>query len=112
LRADNALGWGAYSSITTMTPQASPSQMSAVTTTVVGSNVQISWSLPTSNGASVTAYKIVIAQTGGSIYTETTVYCDGTDPQIISDLQCLVPMTVLSSSPYSLAYGALVIAKV
>lgn len=111
LRAKNALGWGDYSSITTMTPYAAPSQMTAVTTTVVGSNVQISWTAPTSNGASITAYKILIAQSDGSAYTETTAYCDGTDPQIISDLKCSVPMTVLTSSPYSLTYGTLVAVK-
>jgi len=44
-----------------MTPSASPSQMTAVTTTVVGSNVEFSWTAPTANGASVTAYKILIA---------------------------------------------------
>ena len=61
LRAENALGWGSYSSVTTMTPSAAPSQMVAVTTTVVGANVQITWSEPTLNGASITAYKILIA---------------------------------------------------
>jgi len=35
--------------------------MAAVTTAVVGSNVQITWTEPTTNGASITAYKILIA---------------------------------------------------
>jgi hypothetical protein len=94
-----------------MTPKAAPSQMTAVTTAVVGSHVAISWDAPTTNGASITAYKILIVTSDGSTFLETTAYCDGTDPQTISDEQCEVPMTVLTSSPYSLTYGTLVAVK-
>jgi hypothetical protein len=79
LRASNALGWGDYSAEVPMTPKAAPSQMTAVTTSVVGSHVEISWAAPTSNGATITAYKILIVTSGGSTFLETTAYCDGTD---------------------------------
>jgi hypothetical protein len=59
--------------------------MSAVTTAVSGTNVQISWTTPSTNGASITAYSIVIAQSDGVTFTAATAYCDGTDPVIIAD---------------------------
>lgn len=80
MRASNALGWGDWSAEVPMTPKAAPSPMTAVTTSVVGSHVEISWDAPTANGASITAYKILIVTSDGSTFLETTAYCDGTDP--------------------------------
>lgn len=80
LRAENALGWGPYSTVVSMTPSGVPSQMAAVTTAVVGSSVKISWTPPTTNGATITAYKIVIVTNGGTVYLEDTTYCDGSAP--------------------------------
>ena len=43
---------------------------------------------------------------------EDTTYCNGADPQIVASLYCLIPMTELRSSPYSLLLGNLTVAKV
>lgn len=54
----------------------------------------------------------MIRQSDGSTYTEETNYCDASTATIIADKYCLVPMTVLRASPYSLSYGTLVVAEV
>jgi hypothetical protein len=45
-------------------------------------------------------------------FTEDTTDCDGSASAVIASKYCLVPMSVLSTSPYSLSYGTLVIAQV
>lgn len=44
--------------------------------------------------------------------TEDTADCDASTSTIIANKYCLVPMSVLSTSPYSLTYGTLVVAQV
>lgn len=113
VKANNVFGWGPYSTTLTVVPSQVPDTMSAVTTAVDGTNVKISWSAPASNGAAITKYKIMILQSDGLTYTESSSSCDGSDPTIMSQLYCLVSIKdILRASPYSLAYGTLVIAKV
>jgi len=85
--------------------------MAAVTVTVDNVYAKIAWAQPAINGAAITAYKIVIRQSDASTYTESTTYCDGSDATILGQKFCLVPMTALGSSPYSLALGTLVVAR-
>ena len=75
-------------------------------------DVKIKWDAPTTtNFASVTAYKITIADYTGN-FIEDTTYCNGADASIIANLYCLIPMTYLRSSPFSLTYGTLITAKI
>jgi len=53
----------------------------------------------------------LIEHADGTFNTDTT-YCDGTNAAIISNLYCLIPMSVLRASPYSLTLNTLVAAKV
>jgi hypothetical protein len=45
-------------------------------------------------------------------YSENLVYCNGADSGIIAALSCSIPASVLNISPYSLAWGTSVFAKV
>jgi len=111
LRAKNSLGYGVYSSEVAMTPAATPSTPSAPVTTLDEPYARITWSAPSDNGSPITSYTITILQQDGS-YSEEATYCDGTDPTIISQLYCQVPMISLAASPYSLSYGDNIKAKV
>jgi len=111
VRAKNIFGWGPYSGNLTVVPASVPATMAAVTVAVDNVYAKISWTQPAINGATITAYKIVIAQSDGTTYTESTTYCDGTDSGILAQKYCLVPMSALTASPYSLARGTLVKAK-
>lgn len=112
VRAQNSFDWGTYSDSVIITASTVPDVISsAVTTTLIGSDVKIVWVAPTSNGATITAYQIVILQSDGTTYSESS-YCDGSSSTIVSNMYCNVPITVLRSSPYSLTYGTLIKAKV
>jgi hypothetical protein len=58
--ARNSYGYGSYSTILTVLAGSAPSTPVAPTTTISGSNVIISWTKPSENGASITAYTITI----------------------------------------------------
>lgn len=84
--------------------------MSAVTTTINQSNggVRITWSSPYSNSDPITKYKIEILDKLGNTWNEDLTNCDGSQSIIISALTCVIPMSVLRASPFSLVYGDLV----
>jgi large repetitive protein len=111
LRASNALGWGAYSPTTTVTPSSVPAAMAAPTTAASSVYAQVSWAPPDDNGAAVTAYRVLIRKGDGGL-TEDLTYCDGADPAVRAAGYCLIPMAALRAAPYSLAAGALVAAQV
>lgn len=110
--AQNDIGNGPTSSEVSITPMAVPDTPSAPTVTLDEPYAKISWSAPTDNGSTITAYTITIIQSDGSTFTEETTYCDGSDSTVISQLYCQVPMTTLAASPYSLTYGTDIKAKV
>ena len=56
-------------------------------------------------------YSVEFKQSNG-IYQIESSNCLGTDPTVISTLTCTVPITVLTSSPYSLTIGSPVYAKI
>ena len=52
--------------------------MNAISITLIGTSVKIAWTPLSSNGDSITAYKIEIAASNGSYYQDLT-NCDGSD---------------------------------
>ena len=74
--------------------------MTAPATSIDGTSgdLIISWTQPDPQGSPITGYFIEIASKDGLSWTEHQATCDGVDP---SDLDCTVPMSVLSASnPY------------
>lgn len=74
------------------------------TTEVVGSNVIVSWTAPSSNGSPILAYVITFRDTSGN-YHLNLADCNGTQQSIVTSRTCTVPLTVLYGSPFSLALG-------
>ena len=60
-------------------------------------------------GASVSGYKVVIANSAGFLFSEEPVNCDMTASTARS---CYIPAAVLSGSPFSLQGGDQIVAKV
>jgi len=83
-----------------ITPTDVPSTPATVTTTNVNNYIKIDWVAPASNGESITGYTISILEYGTTDYSE-TVYCDGSNSLIISQTYCMVPMSVLTTTPFS-----------
>lgn len=75
--------------------------------------VEIDFDAPTSNGGSpILSYQIVIRHNDGVTFSEDTVNCNGADSQIISELKCQVPVSILRAAPFELEWGTSVYAKV
>jgi hypothetical protein len=87
-----------------------------VTTEVSSTNIIIKWTKPsTDNGSPVTAYLVKIRQkTPNTTFTEYTASCNGASTAIVAMAlpQCVIPISYLTESPYSLIQGDLVAAVV
>ena len=107
-RVQNVHGWSTWSDIVEILAATEPGQMQLVTISDnTDETVQISWSLPVENGASVTAYRIYIYDVNSAFYYETSI-CDGSDATIVANRYCNVPMSTLTALPYVLIQGSLV----
>jgi hypothetical protein len=46
------------------------------------------------------------------VYSQDLVNCDGTDPNVILNKYCMVPMSAFLASPFNLVQGSSIIARV
>lgn len=114
LRAENIYGWGPYSGQTLIYAAGLPTQPYQAVTTIVGTDVVISWSEPENSAAPLIAYSVVILRADGTFGEELT-HCDGAGAAVLAtapNLQCTIPLTTLRAAPFELPYGALVQARV
>jgi len=107
LRAQNALGFGALGPTLSVIPSSVPDQMAAAVTSVQSVYAKLTWTVPASNGAAITAYRIQIRRSDGVMAEEAT-YCPGADATLMANAYCLVPMVALRAAPYSLTQGDLI----
>jgi hypothetical protein len=110
-RAYSVFGWGPYNTVNTVIAAIDyPSISTSIQTAVVGSNVQVSWNVPSMNGGSLAYYNITLRGVDQRLYQSIT-YCDGTtnvNPTslaIISNNECFIPMSVFWAAPFSLTQG-------
>lgn len=92
-----------------------PSQPAAPTVALLGTNVAITWSEPTTNYAAITSYRIKIQKRVGAALTdfvEDTTLCDGSHNTVLSSRKCLIPMSALLTTPYNLLKGDAIYARV
>lgn len=89
-----------------------PDKPSQPTTGISGDTVHITWTIPYDGAAPITSYIIVIRESDENTFTEESITCDGTDYDILTNLECLVPISKLIVEPYSLAWGSSIYAKV
>jgi large repetitive protein len=111
VQARNTFGLSVYSDVVTLLCAFVPAAPSEPTTTVIGNNVIINWSAPSSNGSPITSYRIKIRKHDG-LYAEELSYCDGQKSSIISVTQCNIPLLNLEQIPFSLVLGDSVVAIV
>jgi hypothetical protein len=111
VEARNSIGYSSPSASVTILHALLASAPSAPTTTNSGTNVLIDWSVPANNGAAITSYTVLIEQSNG-VFSEDSTNCDGSDNTIVTASQCTVPLSALTSVPYSLSQGGSVNVKV
>jgi hypothetical protein len=110
--ARNSVGWSAYSNEVDILAAQAPDQPAAPSTYVDGDNVIITWLAPNNRGSPITSYTIKFVQYDGVSYAEELTSCDGTDPVVVQNLDCAVPISALKTNPFSLPWGTSVYAKV
>jgi hypothetical protein len=66
--------------------------------------VKITWTTPSNGGIAINAYLIEIANFDDTVWSTSTATCDGSDSTIISNLYCIIPMSTLTASPFSLTF--------
>jgi hypothetical protein len=69
------------------------------------------WNEPVNNGLPITGYEVYIRQFDLSYILDRTV-CDGLDLTVITNTECTVPLSDLSSIPYYLQLGHKIYIKV
>ncbi|CDW74138.1 pa14 multi-domain protein [Stylonychia lemnae] len=105
LRARNIHGWGPYSDPVAIYAARAPSKVLSVSTEIDSATggIKVSWLPPNANGDPITQYKIEIANVLTS-YWGTSTYCDGTSNQVLTNLYCILPMSIFTEVPYSYLY--------
>lgn len=86
-----------------------PTKPVAPTTSISGHNLQVIWVNPGNGGSIITSY-IIKVRTTALVYT--TVTCTESNADQLSTTTCTIPITTLTVSPFSLAWGSSAYAKV
>jgi hypothetical protein len=108
VRARNGLGWGPVSTSAAVKAATKPDQMDAATTAIDSATggVIVTFTEPEDNSQGITAYRIEVAH--GSDWSEELTSCDGSDATVMSNMQCIIPMSALRDTAFGLGYGELI----
>jgi len=111
VRAANIHGWGEFSPVTTIKAAKIPEQVISVVTSIdpLTGGVLIDWAAPHDGSQAIEEYLVEIANDDTSAWFEDTTNCDGADPSLTS---CIIPMDVLVTGDYNLAFDQLVEVRV
>jgi len=116
IEARNSIGYSNHSNVVQAIAAVAPSAPAAPSTVRDINDIYIDWSSPSTTsaatyGAEILGYKVFIRWQDGT-YTEEKTHCDGSSAVIIANTQCVIPITVLIASPYSLLQGSSIYASV
>jgi hypothetical protein len=108
VRARNAFGWGDLSTYLAIKSATLPDRMIQPVTSIDATtgSLRISWLPPHDGSDTITKYTVQIMLKGQSIGQEVT-QCDGIGSQLTTRT-CLVPMSLLTSSPFNYVFDDLV----
>jgi hypothetical protein len=111
VRAYNKYGEGAFTEEVSIQTSQAPAVPTSPTVEIVGGYVKISWDAPFENYRPILGYGYqVLIGTSAGTFVEKKTLCDGVAQE--ATRYCLVDMHELRASPFLLAYGDLVQAKV
>ena len=110
VRAQNALGFGPFSSEVDITAAKVPEKPEAPSTSIDNVSVRISWVDPDPNSSPITGFEVMVATSTGEFVFD-LLYCDAATEPIVSQRYCEIPVSVLRAAPYSLEFDDTVYAK-
>lgn len=106
-------GWGELSSELVIVSSGVPAKPLAASVTIVNLNVLVEWTAPFDNYGQITKYKTAFAlHSSTETFVEETEHCDQRNDLITVNTQCLLPMSVLRSGPWSLVFDELIKVKI
>ena len=112
----NSIGYSLYSNEVSALTAIVPTAPLSPSTLLDVNNVVVKWSAPsfqsaTAFGSAIQGYKVFIRWQDGTYGTQLT-HCDGSDPTIVAETECIVPISVLMASPFNLQIGQSVFVSV
>lgn len=110
VRAKNYWGWSEFSDVLTIRAATWPSNMAALTTSVIDSTgyVKIQWVKPYDNAQLITSYNVQFADSTGTNWLEILDHCDASKSTFVSSLTCQVPMEVFRAAPFNYSFRELI----
>jgi hypothetical protein len=111
VRASNIYGYGEFSDVVTLIPDAVPDMMSTPTTSLAYPTVTITFTEPFNNGNTIIGYEIKIYSYTQASFIVDIAVCDGSLQEVIDSLECDVLMSTLITD-YGYQHGQLILAKV
>ena len=112
VQARNAYGLSPFSSEVSVLAAEIPAPPSTPVTTISGSSVQITWTIPSAGGSAITSLVILIRHSDGVNFSTEPIDCDGKSSTIVLSNTCSIPISTLRQSPFNLPWGGSVHAKV
>jgi len=108
VRAANKWGFGNFSNVVSILAAGVPEQVTSVSTAIdpTTGGVKISWTEPDDNYDSITSYTVEVKDSGG-VWQDDLTNCDGSQPLILAQLYCIIPMSVFSGT-WGLSYDGLI----
>ena len=92
VHAKNKWGFGDYSETVLVDASFKPEALSSPPVTInSGALIEISWTLPFNNGATIQEFEVMIQQKDGA-FSANLVYCDGADATILVERVCEIPL--------------------
>lgn len=112
VQARNSYGFSDYSNEISVLAAQMPERPLAPNTTINGPLVDIDWHAPFDNGSPIIGYTILIRKSDNVTYETEVTSCDGSNPTIVSNTICQVPISTLKSAAFDLPWGAEIWCKV
>lgn len=114
VRAMNKWGYGAFSSTINISASTIPDTPNTLVTSIDAStgNVLITWLAPNARSSTIDKYLIEIADVNQTTWSQVLPGCDGSSFVIMSNLQCSIPMSILTNAPFSYTLGTTIVARV
>lgn len=95
VRAENIYGYGDFSELEVVIPDAVPAMMNAITTSMSYPLVTFMWEEPFYNGREITSYQLEIYSNAVMAYLLDASVCDATTTASMDTLSCDVDMSTL-----------------
>ena len=89
-----------------------PDPCDPVQSEITNLDVKLTWNEPSDNFAEVEYYTVKVLESNLVDFTEETLYCDGTNEQVVQQKSCLIPLSLLHEEPWALQFDSLVAATV